>query len=534
MRGAQVTRGAWVRCVVSFACVCILALWSSDAPAESPTLAGSWSAGPLFENMTVTTWVDECGPKPKANPLGGGSYKVTVVGDELVFSGAQPFRTDSCFVQEGARRVSHSATPSLRMWKTRCESPPDNPLKATITTVVRATNDDTIVLTETARYTTTMATGTCSADVERSRTFSIVAREGAASGTTSTTSTTSPTTNTTNTTNTTTTKTSASSTKAPPIACDTLGAPAALEIRPRKKLLRPGEEFTFKARLLDDKGCELESKLAYRLAPESSTMASSINIDAATGRVRVVADAEPAVATLVVEAKLDSGTKSARVTVEIVSDQHYAELLGTSGFDDAGADEQAVSVTITGGQSEKVTIDPPADPGTRRRLAYFAIVGGSLTLLALGGVVAYRRGAANSDARKRAQAGSARRADPGPPRPRSPRMSGQTPMPIAGVGGAPRPTSTVIGTPDPNAGAALVGSELVMVCPICAERAPLGGTFCPNDGHRLVEVRSPAHQPPLPMRPTGPTERICPVCGTRYPRDTGFCGSDGVELVPLN
>ena len=60
-----------------------------DARADQPTLAGSWSAGPLIENVTVTSWVDECGPKPKSSSTAGGGFKITVSGDELVFNAQQ-------------------------------------------------------------------------------------------------------------------------------------------------------------------------------------------------------------------------------------------------------------------------------------------------------------------------------------------------------------------------------------------------------------------------------------------------------------
>jgi hypothetical protein len=151
------------------------------AKADAPTLAGSWSAGPMSESVTTTSWPDDCGPKPKSGSTPGGSYKVTTSGDELIFSGSPAFRTDQCTDMGLAQRVSHSATPAIRWWKTRCESPKGNPLKATITTVVRAIDDDTIVLSESAQYASEVKSGVaCTASVERSRTFKIVAREGAA------------------------------------------------------------------------------------------------------------------------------------------------------------------------------------------------------------------------------------------------------------------------------------------------------------------------------------------------------------------
>ena len=457
------------------------------ARADAPTLAGTWSAGPLSETVTVTAWVDECGPKPKAHSLAGGSYKVVTSGDELVFSGPQSFRTDVCFTQEETRRVSHSATPALRTWKTHCESAPGDPRKASITTVVRAQSDDVIVLTESAHYSTTMATGSCAADVDRVRTFSIVAREGAPTASATVTA-------------------SASTSKPPPPpvktappapSCDTVGAPAVVEVRPKRKVLRPGEQFDFKARVLDAAGCEVPTKLVFRLSPESST-ATSVVVEA-TGRVRVHADAEPIAVSIVVEAP--TLTKSARVDLEVVSDERYQELLGTADLDDGGVEDQAVSVVLSTDATTTTVLPPKPDEGPRRRFAWIAIAFGSGTLLALGALVFFR-----------SRAASARRAR---------------------VGAAPSRTIEMAPAAAPHPEPLGVR---IRICPACAARYPEDASFCPVDGQRLLSAPATIAEAPAPIvePPPQPIGRICPVCGKRYPRDAGFCGQDGVELVPLN
>ena len=458
------------------------------ARADAPTLAGTWSAGPLSETITVGSWVDECGPKPKAHGLAGGSYKVVISGDELVFSGPQSFRTDACFTQEETRRVSHSATPSLRTWKTHCESAPGDPRKASITTVVRAQSDDVIVLTESAHYSTTMATGTCAADVDRVRTFTIVAREGAASATATASAT-------------------ASSTKPPPVktappapVCDTIGEPAVVEVKPKRKVLRPGEQFDFKARVLDAAGCEVPTKLVFRLAPESTT-ATAIVVEP-TGRVRVHADAEPVAVSIVVDAP--TLTKSARVELEVVSDQRYQELLGTPDLEDGGVEDQGVSVVLSKDAATTTVLPPRPDEGPRRKLAWVAIAFGSGTLLALG-LLVFLRGRAAAARRARLSAAPARTLAMAP---------------------SVSPATVVVDAPGPR----------IRICPTCATRYPEDASFCPTDGQRLLSAPATIADasPPAIEPPTQPVGRICPVCGKRYPRDAGFCGSDGVELVPLN
>lgn len=473
------------------------------AQAQQATLAGSWSAGPLIENVNVTSWVDECGPKPKSSSSAGGGYKISVSGDELVFSGGKSFRTDQCWDMGLARRVSHSATPSIRWWKTRCESPPGDPRKAAITTVVRAIDDDTIVLSETAHYSSTLAAGSCSATVERSRTFKIVSREGAAPAPSPTPAPTAAP-----------TPTPAPTPKptAPPtpaIDCSAPGEPATLEVRPRKKLLRPGESFDLKARILDAKGCELPSKPLYRLAPESSSIAT-LSIDAA-GHVKVSADAEPVSATVVVEA----AGKSARVQLEVVSDKAYADLLAAGGGD-AGSDEGSVAIVISGsGAGETIVRDPEKPQEGRRRFGLLAVAAGAGSLLALAAIVLWRR--ANAKAAEEEARRAAERAERKAQKER-------------------RATATApVASPAPEA---VPGGR---ICPVCRASLPPHAEFCPNDGTRLPPaprpMAAPAPAPPPPahapaaQRPRG---RICPMCGTRYEPEAAFCSKDGASLVPLN
>jgi len=521
-----------IRSFLMWALVTSLALVFAPARADSPTLAGTWSGGGLAETVNVPKWVDDCGPKPKAGGGGAGSYKVTVSGDELIFSGPHSFRTDQCYEQGLARRVSHSATPSIRWWKTRCESTPGDPRKAAITTVVRAVDDNTLVMSESAHYSMTVSAGECTADFERSRTFKILAREGAVA-TTSASTTASATASAAPSPTPTPTPTPTAKTPPAPPVCETLGDPATLEVRPKRKIIRPGEQFDFRARVLDSKGCELSSKVTFRLAPESSALASTVVVDA-TGRVKVRADAEPVAVAIVVE----GASKMARVELEVVSDQRYAELLGTSGFDDAGVDDQAVSVIVSGGGvggGNSTLLDPPDDSG-RKRFAYLTIAGGACMLLALAGLVLWRRGAPQERRRRTSNAGNGRprRSDPEPLR--------EAPPPIAIVKTSPRSAldppgsagmQTVVGGPDGGPAAMVPRGR---TCPTCGALFPTEADFCPNDGTKLVPSASEAPTTSAPTAAPEPTApgRICPVCGKRYPRDAAYCGKDGVELVPLN
>lgn len=420
----------------------LLPLLPAGVSAQQQTLAGSWSASPMSETVTVTSWVDECGPKPKSGGSPGGGYKVSVSGDELVFSGGKSFRTDQCWDMGLAKRVSHSATPSIRYWKTRCESPAGDPRKTTITTVVRAVDDDTIVLSESAHYSTTMASGTCAASVERSRTFKIVARDGAAPAASSSPS----------------AAPSPSPSPAPTPAptptptpakdCSKPGDPATLEVRPRRKVVRPGEQFDFVARILDSGGCELSGKPTFRLAPESSAITTVVVETNGHGKVR--ADADPVVAILLVE----GAQKSARVELEVVSDQRYAELLA-AGAGDASADDQAVAIVLTtgGGGAATTVVDPGKQEQKRFRFGWLAIVGGIATLLGLGAIVLWRR----------ASVQAARAADAERARSQAEEAARRAPA---------------VAQPAPKR----------RICPVCGSRYEGEAAFCSRDGVELVPL----------------------------------------------
>ncbi|MGZ6086697.1 MAG: hypothetical protein ACXWUE_24695 [Polyangiales bacterium] len=479
----------------------VLALLSLTVPvrADAPTLAGSWSAGPLSESVTTTSWPDDCGPKPTSSSKPGGSYKITTSGDELIFSGSPAFRTDQCTDMGLAQRVSHSATPAIRWWKTRCESPKGNPLKATITTVVRAIDDDTIILSESAQYSSEVKAGVaCTASVERSRTFKIVAREGAAAPTATTTA--APTASTAE-------PPPKPTATAPPVSCDTVGDAATLQVQPRRKIVRPGESFEFKARVLDAKGCEVASKATFRLAPESSSI-GTVTVES-SGKVSARADAEPVVASIVVEA----AGKTGKVELEIVTDDKYAKLLAAGGGGlDAGDDQ--VSIELSGGGAAATTVrEPGTQDHSRRRFVYLAIAGGACTLLGLAALVLWRRGnaqAAEEEAKRAAK--KDKRA------------------PLQPVRAAPPPPTPVAIASPPAATA--MGFGNARICPTCGTTPPAEAEFCPNDGTRMAGAVKP-QAAPAPAAPAA-GGRICPVCGRKYERDAKFCSKDGVELVPLN
>lgn len=489
-----------------------VALSPGEARADTASLAGSWSAGPLTETVTVKSWVAECGPQPTGSGLAGGPYTVSLSGDELVFSGANAFRTDQCVDMSTAKRVAHSANPATRTWSTRCETPKDDPRSAQISTSVKAATDDQITLYEKATYSWTWASGTCAADVTRSRTWSR-STAGAASSTAAPAVSSAPPIATT------TAAPTAKPTTSPTTAagCETPGEAAKLEVRPKRKVMRPGESFDFKARLLDEAGCEVGEKAKFTIAPESPASPKGLTIDAA-GRVKTTESTEPVALTLVVE----GASQKVKVQLEVVSSDRYQEVLTKEGLDSTGADDQAVSVVVSGGGGGGggTVVDPKAaEEGKRKRIALLAMAGGVALLVAIGAVLLLRR----SKAKEAEDVAEQRRARDEVEREHA-RARAAHDAQVA-------------------AAQAALAKGTAKRCPTCATVFPPDAEFCPLDGARLIaasgapqpRASQPVAPPPGSFLPPGvKAAKMCPVCGEKFAREAAFCGKDGIALVPIN
>jgi predicted nucleic acid-binding Zn ribbon protein len=302
-------------------------------------------------------------------------------------------------------------------------------------------------------------------------------------------------------------------------ACTLPGPPERLEVRPSRKLIRPGESFEFHSVVLDGAGCVLGVTPVWKVVTEHATLELS-----GSGKIQVPSDAPEAT----VELQATLGGHAAHVVVEIASQARYDALLAQNGLNAAGESSDAavarIATTAIGGGSVVAK-----DDSQRRRVLFVGVVGSAALLLGLLGfaLVQYSR-------RKAVV-----------PEPRAPRLR---------LGPALTPTAL---------------SPLAKMCPTCREEYPPEATFCPNDGNRLIASRGV----PEPAGPSGGvcpicgqgydpgvltcpkhgeellpaavhtgvratealiTKKICPVCGKQFSGDSQFCGSCGASLVPVN
>ncbi len=461
--------------LLKFLIAFLLCAVTGAARAQSPTLAGRWSATPMRSDWIIGEWGKACGPTPSGGGAVGGSVTITSSGGELHLSGAgRDYSPTECWEQfPGLSRISHSG--GLRGWRSTSKTKAGDPRQATIVTTISAT-DSQISFDETGQYQFIITGQNCTASVRRTRGLSLVQREGESAPVASATPPApsagpasprpSPTAS---------ASASASATPTPAAKlCALPGSPERLEVRPARKLLRPGDSFEFHTSVLDAAGCAVPLSPLWKVVGEHASLELS-----GPGRVKVPDSA----AESTVELLATLAGHSARVTVEIASKDRYDALLAQKGLNAEGESSDVAAARIATsalGGGSVVT----RDDSQRRRIIFVGVVGGTALVLGLLGFALVQHG----------------RRKPLEPEPRAPRTR------LA-------PAITPNHLP-----------PLGKVCPTCREEYPPEAAFCPNDGNRLVAARGNAE-------PTGPSGGVCPICGQGYDPGVLTCPKHGEELL---
>src|SRR5262249_14259891 len=155
-------------------------------------------------------------------------------------------------------------------------------------------------------YQWTIKDTNCHASVTRSRSFSLVRRDGEAPPAASASAAPSA---------------SAPPPKAPPEPkpashCTGGGEPARLEVHPPRKLMRAVDKVTFRAVVLDAEGCPTGTRPTWSITP--GPLASKASVDA-TGTLSVEADSGEGR----LEVSASVGGKGVTVNVDVATPEHY-------------------------------------------------------------------------------------------------------------------------------------------------------------------------------------------------------------------
>ncbi|HYP90944.1 MAG TPA: zinc ribbon domain-containing protein, partial [Polyangiaceae bacterium] len=307
----------------------------------------------------------------------------------------------------------------------------------------------------------------------------------------------------------------------PSHGCDNTGLPERLEVRPSRKLMRPGESFDFRTSVVDANGCALPVTPTWRVL----SGASALNVTA-PGKVTASPNASESKATL----EVTLGDRSVRVDVEIASKERYEALLQAQGLDQSGESKDAAVLRVASesmGGREVVARDNA--PNRTRWLV--GIAGGSALLLGLLGLLLVRR--------PRTAPTSARGEGAAPPS----RSYSQPPAP-GGTKVCPTCREEFPSLVEfcPKDGNRLVAQSMLgvgpggSVCPVCGRGFNPGTAVCPEHGEELVPAAAfaPERNPLTSTLAIAITRTICPMCGKQYSAETRFCGECGAAVVPIN
>jgi hypothetical protein len=408
----------------------------STAASQATPLAGKWRAEPMTVRWVIGSWGEACGARPSGGADQGGPVTIEERGGELVITGeGSTFSTDQCWqMHQGLTPQNHAA--SSGSWKTTCRSAPGASKQEILQTSVSLAGD-TLSLQESGQYQFVVRGQTCAASSGRWRIYRRAPDEPPA-------------------------------VEPPPTPvvqnpCASPGAPARIEVRPSRKLMRAGESFHFRSSVFDGRGCSLGTPVVWSVSPSSSASIEGGRLTIAEG----APDAELSVSAT-------AASHSVHVRVEVVSDERYAALLASGDFNADGASSEAATATITAGSlgARQGVSDPaPSD----RKWTFVGLVSAIALVFALIGLWLLRRAS-----RSRARAAPRGRALP------------DTGTVVFADDDAIGETAPALGaTRLEQAPAPPPAAKPATVCPVCGTMYDTrAARVCPKDGAQLLPVNA--------------------------------------------
>jgi hypothetical protein len=531
-----------------------LLVGAGNARAQGTSFDGPWSMAALTETFTIQQWGAPCGPVPASGTVQPATLaKVRRLGGELVIeTPLRTLRTDQCLDPVTTlARDAHSSDGTT--WRTRCVTGSGDPRHAVVNAAYFLTPDNTVTLAETGRYEFTIQGAHCVADVTRQTSLRRLAPATAASAAASASAVpTAPGSSLPDTRSVDAVRSPNAAVTAPD--CSAPGDPVRLEVRPSRKLLRLGDDFTFQAIVLDANGCRTATSIRWSISGDLSKAGAVVPSIDGTGKLVVPAgDQNGATFDVVATA----AGRSARAAVEATSRADFDALLAQSGLNSKGErEEPSVAILATTSLS---TSDVRAEDGARRRRTLFIGIVGSLALLL--GLVAFFSALRTRRGRALENAAKARHAQKMLVYERQKREREE-----AHAAAMQAHRESVARAQQTSATPALASSG-PMFCPSCRREFARGNDFCPFDANRLLlvaghealiagpaggirptcrrgfnpGVRVCPHdgdelvpQAMIPLPPPAARGKICPTCGDRFEGTAAFCGKDGTQLVLLN
>jgi hypothetical protein len=473
-------------------------LLAPEPAGAQDTVSGAYIEGAGKVSVTIQSWGEDCGPKPKSySTKGGKKVDVELKGDHLFFSDGSS--TKKCW-SDNTRLKRLSSAKKGNTWTTVCETPESDSRYEHGEYTIKVTEGG-LTFVNASSYNWQLKTSMCKAGITIRKEYKKAGGKKVEP------------------------EPEPEPAEADKKTCKTTGSIARLVLSPSKAALGAGEKVCFQVYGLDAKGCRVAAPDA-RLSlsgPESAKdsvlsgtcFTAGTNAALSEGTFRVTASAG------------ENLTDSSRIDVKFGNiEDLIAVNLDPSNLAGEGTQETTMPNTLA--PSGFIEI---AGPGRSRTwlwvvialVAAGAVLGGiiliSVTLARVGSARKKLKQTAVIDEREirpAAPGGPVQAAAPAAPEPGKAKDPGVAELPAA-------PFEVVKGKPKDAAEPA--AQRMWMFCEVCKKDFEPGSIHCPNDGSKLKPYRELTYQ-------TAKSGLICPVCRRGYPNDFIQCPDDKEYLVP--
>lgn len=456
---------------------CTVVLTTRGRAEAQADLAGSYKAGSTDTKVEVSTWGEDCGPRPRSSSDNSRpAVAVKAQGTQLALTFPdRTLRTNACWSPNPAVRVVNatSSTDGVRRWRTECQTPSSDAKRERGLYTLTASSEGVLELLEESSYDWQLNESRCVAKI---RVTQRIARGAALASLDA--------------------PANAAEPGPAPAGC-TPGPLAKLRLRPSELRVGPGERSCFSVRGTDAAGCVVTSVGALKW---DLTKPSGASATLSGGCFKAASSAAEAEGTFRVTVSAGSLRDEAAVTVRTADLSDITAKRGGTDSEleiDQAGDSSAISFGIEAAVKRSST-------GVKVTLC-------ALLLSMLGGLgwFVLRSRAAKPLAGDVDDLGFA-----------TTQHADEAARPARS--GAPAALPASKRTP----GAPSSGTSEQLICPQCRHGYPAGTTRCPRDGATPMPYAEFVRQ--AQAEASGP--RTCTACGAQLAAGAQFCGVCGEKV----
>ena len=489
--------------------ICALVATALTIPVSagaSQKFAGRWKRTTFRVKVTVQSWGEDCGPKPKSY----GSSKIVDVdvisqGAHLVFSKGG-MRTDRC-MSPNPRLATVSQKNASGNWSRVCQTPKSDPKFERLESTLKAHGSNKLVYSGKSKFDWSLKGDHCVAFLDEKR---IYIREGAEEEE----------------------EEEPPKEKQPkkekekpqpePVVkpgCEEHGPIKRLALHPKKAQIGPGERVCFRAEGIDADGCRFPVSASWTATQDEQEVGGLLSRGGCFSAGATAAESE---GTYEITARVEGKSAEATVTVSFpdLGDLLAARLkpIGQEDDVDAGTAAQATDPAAGAPRAPAQPAPPTAETAGSDNTVLLIVVIAAGMVIAVGllvlALIMRRRPKRPMDLDEDDDDDWLEQRAP------APRAKVSSPAPQL----TPDPTTK----PTRDLREGLSGKADQVLCPECNRRFPAGARFCPHDGQSLIPPPAGSGFFPKPGSDAG---MVCPKCHRGYDAGARFCPHDSEKLV---